>query len=87
MQKPEWLALCWRSLLGNSRYVDASILGRKGNQNFDYQTHKTKNRWRIIDMHFQDGSTSMSLSIVPIQFANTITLEGCDYAAVCLPKM
>ena len=50
---------------------------------FDYQTHKPENRGHIIDAHFQDGSMSVSLSFLPIKPNNSITLEGCDYAAVC----
>jgi len=98
MQEQKVLTLRWRSFFKDSSDVDARILSLQGGQCFDYvlqrpcrlfdwQTHKTKNGWRIIDAHFQDWSTSLSLSILPIKTANTITLEGCDYEAICLPKM
>jgi len=54
---------------------------------FDYETHKAKNGWRIVDPHIEDGATSVSLLFVPIKTANPITLKQCDYAALCLPEM
>jgi len=98
MEEQNLLMLRCRSVLEDSSDVDVSIFGLKGGQYFgyvsqrpcllfDYQTHKTKNLWRIVDAHFQDWSMSVSLSVLPIKTANTITLEGCDYAAVCMPKM
>jgi len=98
MQEQTCLTLRWHSVLEDSSDVDASIFGLEGGQYFDYvlqqpcllfeyQTQKTKNRRRIIDAHFQNWSTSVSLSFLPTKSTNTITLEGGDYAAVCLPKM
>ena len=98
MQEQQLLTLHWHSFLSDSSDVDASIFGLQGSQYFDYvsqqpcllfnyQTHKTKNHWCIVDAHFQDGSTSVSLSFLRIKTANPITLEGCDHAAVWLPKI
>jgi len=97
-QVQKMLTLRWRSFLRDSSDVNASIFGLKGGKYFDYmsqqpcllfeyQTHKTKNRWRGVDDHFQDWSTSVSLSCLPIKTANTIPLEECDYAAIGLPKI
>jgi len=51
----------------------------------DYQTHRTKNRLRIIDAYFQRGALSMLLSVLPINRGNNIIWEGDNYAALCFP--
>jgi len=100
--KDEWtriidpVLMLFRKIYSND--VDVGIFGVKAGQCcnyvlqwpcllFDYQSHNTKNHWRIVDAHFQDWSTSVSLCFLPIKTANTMALEGCDYAAVCMPKM
>ena len=37
----------------------------------NYRTNKTKNCWRSVDTHFQDGAGSVSLSLLPIKDGNT----------------
>jgi len=98
MQVQKLLTLRWRLLLRDSSDLIARIFGPKGGDYFDYvlqrpcllldyPTHKTKNRWRIVDAYFHDWSMSKALSFSRIKTANTLALEGCNYAAVCLPKM
>jgi hypothetical protein len=41
----------------------------------------------MIDAHFQDGVMSVQLYPLPIEMGNILSLERCDYAALCLPKM
>ena len=65
--------------------ADTMIMGVASPCN--YASYRIKNRSGIVDTNFQDGSMSISLSFLPIKTANTVTLEGCDYAVVCLPKM
>jgi len=54
---------------------------------FEYHTDKAKNHWCTLDAHFQDVSMSVSLSSLHTKTANIITLEECDYAAICLLRM
>jgi len=54
---------------------------------FDYQTHKTKNHWCIVETHVQVGATRVPLLFLPITTAYTIPLEGCYYTAHCLRNM
>jgi len=54
---------------------------------FEYWTHKTKNHWRMVDTHSQNGSMIVSQSFLPVKTAHTISLERCDCAAIYLPKM
>ena len=85
MQNHKSLTLCWRSFSRGSSDVDIRIFVLKCGQYFDYvsqrpclvlnyQTHKTKNCWGIVDAHYQDGSTSVSQSILLIKTTNPITL-------------
>jgi len=98
MPEHKSLTLRWHLFERDSSDVDVSIFGLEGGQYFDYvlqqpcvlfdyQTHKAKNPWRIIDTHFQDACTSVLLSVLPTTTANTIALDRCDYAAVCSARM
>jgi len=50
-------------------------------------TQKTKNCGLTIVTHLQKGTRSMLLSSLHKNTVNTISVEGCDYAALALPKM
>ena len=52
-----------------------------------YRRCKTKNRWRAIDAHFQDGAGSVSHSLLPIKSANTSFMTICNLSPPRLPKM
>jgi len=98
MQEQKLLTLRWCSFLRDSSDIHASIFTSHTAYTlimyhrdhvffFDDQTDKTKNHQSIVDAHFQDGWTSMSLSFLLTKTAITMTLEGCDYAAVGVQKM
>jgi len=84
MQEQKSLMLHWRLFLRECSDVEASMFGLTAGQWSDYvsqwpcllmnyQTHKTKNRWRIVDPHFHDCSSSVSQSFSPIETTNPIT--------------
>ena len=54
---------------------------------FNYLTYKTKNRWRSVDAHFQDGAGSLILSFLTWKAANTSFMNGCNQSPLRLPKM
>jgi len=54
---------------------------------FDYQTYLTINDWCAVDTDFYRGVMSLSVSFAPIHMANTIALEGCNYAAIWMLKV
>jgi len=48
---------------------------------FDYQWWKAKNCWRSVDTHFHEGARSVSLSVFPIEAANTFNIYRNDHIA------
>jgi len=54
---------------------------------FDYRTYMTKNRWRCVEAHFQDGAGSLILLFLIWQACNTSCINGCNQSAFRLPKM
>jgi len=53
-------------------------------QLFDCRMCKTKNPWRSIGAHFEDGATSMSFAFLAITPTNAFTPEGHDDGALWL---
>ena len=45
---------------------------------FKYHTYKTKDRWRSIDAHFQDGAGGLIQSFLIWKAANTSLMNGCN---------
>jgi len=54
---------------------------------FYYPTHRTKNHWRSIDAHFQDGAGSVFLTLLPIKDANTLIMRIHYQVAFLLPDL
>jgi len=52
-----------------------------------YRTYKTKNHWRSVDAHFQDGAGSLILLFLIWKAANTSFMNGYHQSALRLPKM
>ena len=53
----------------------------------DYPRCKTKNRWRSVDAHFQNGAESVSLSLSHIKAAYTSFMNVCIQLPLRLPKV
>jgi len=53
----------------------------------DYPRCKTKNRWRSVDAHFQNGAGSVSLSLLHIKAAYTSFMNVCIQLPLRLPKV
>ena len=54
---------------------------------FNYRTYRTKNRWRSVDAHFQDGAGSLIPLFLIWKAGNTSFMNGCNQSAVRLHKM
>jgi len=54
---------------------------------FDYPTYCTKNRWRSVDAHLQDGSGSKFLSLLPIKNAKISFICNYYQLAFWLPDL
>ena len=54
---------------------------------FYYPTYRTKNRWRSIDGHFEDGVGSVFLTLLPIKDANTLIMCIHYQVAFLLPDL
>jgi len=50
-------------------------------------TDRTKNRWRSVDAHFQDGAGSVFLTLLPIKHANTLIMCIHYQVAFLLPDL
>jgi hypothetical protein len=44
----------------------------------NYHSYKTKNCWRSVDPHFQNGAVTMSLAVLPIKAVSTTVMLDSD---------
>jgi len=56
-------------------------------QYLDYRMYKTKNCWRTIDAHFQDGVTKISCTVLAEMAGTTLNMHYWYKATLRLPKM
>jgi len=54
---------------------------------FYYLTYRTKNRWRSVDAHFQDGAGRVFLTLLSIKDANTLIMCIHYQVAFLLPDL
>jgi len=52
-----------------------------------YRAFMTRNRWRSVDAHAQNGAVTVLLSLLPIQAANTSVMHNNDQVSGELPYL
>jgi len=52
----------------------------------DYPGHRTKNHWRSVDAHFQDGAGRVFQSVLPINASRNSFMTEWNELAVPLPR-
>ena len=56
-------------------------------RDLDYPIYKTNNGWHSIDVHFHDGVTKISCTVLAEKAASTLYMNHCHTVTLRLPKM